>query len=49
MMPEQLGAVEYFPAMLLATLAPYSKFKMALKSRQVQRQYPSLLEDFGFL
>jgi hypothetical protein len=31
-------------------LSPYAKFKMALKSKEVQRQYPNLLErflDFG--
>jgi hypothetical protein len=28
------------------TLSPYSKFKMALKSKEVQRQYPNLLERF---
>ena len=27
-------------------LSPYAKFKMALKSKEVQRQYPSLLERF---
>ena len=46
MMSEQFGTVESFPAPLLATLSPYSKFKMALKSREVQRQYPNLLERF---
>ena len=31
-------------------LSPYAKFKMALKSKEVQRQYPNLLERFlGFL
>jgi hypothetical protein len=29
-----------------STLSPYSKFKMALKSKEVQRQYPNLLERF---
>jgi integrase len=28
------------------TLSAYSKFKMALKSKEVQRQYPNLLERF---
>ena len=31
-------------------VSPYAKFKMALKSNEVQRQYPNLLErflDFG--
>jgi hypothetical protein len=31
-------------------VSPYEKFKMALKSKEVQRQYPNLLErflDFG--
>ena len=31
-------------------VSPYAKFKMALKSKEVQRQYPNLLErflDFG--
>jgi hypothetical protein len=27
-------------------LSPYAKFKMALKSKEVQRQYPNLLERF---
>jgi hypothetical protein len=27
-------------------LSPYAKFKMALKSKEVQKQYPSLLEKF---
>jgi hypothetical protein len=27
-------------------LSPYSKFKMALKSKEVKRQYPNLLEKF---
>ncbi len=27
-------------------LSPYSKFKMALKSKEVQRQYPNLLKIF---
>ena len=27
-------------------LSPYAKFKMALKSKEVQRQYPSLLGKF---
>ena len=27
-------------------LTSYSRFKMALKSKEVQRQYPSLLEKF---
>ena len=27
-------------------LSPYAKFKMALKSKEVQRQYPNLLEKF---
>jgi hypothetical protein len=27
-------------------LSPYAIFKMALKSKEVQRQYPSLLERF---
>jgi len=25
-------------------LSPYTKFKMALKSKEVQRQYPNLLD-----
>jgi hypothetical protein len=29
-----------------SALSPYSKFKMALKSKEVQRQYPNLLERF---
>jgi hypothetical protein len=29
-----------------STLSPYSKFKMALKSKEVQRQYPNLLGRF---
>jgi hypothetical protein len=27
-------------------LSPYVKFKAALKSKEVQRQYPNLLERF---
>ena len=27
-------------------ILPYVKFKMALKSKEVQRQYPSLLQKF---
>ena len=27
-------------------VSPYAKFKMALKSKEVQRQYPNLLERF---
>jgi hypothetical protein len=27
-------------------LSPYAKFKMALKSKEVKRQYPNLLEKF---
>ncbi len=27
-------------------LSPYEKFKMALKSKEVQRQYPNLLMRF---
>jgi hypothetical protein len=27
-------------------LSPYAKFKMALKSKEVQRQYPNLLGRF---
>ena len=38
----QRGTVESFSA----TLPPYSKFKMALISREVRRQYPNLLERF---
>jgi integrase len=34
--------MESFPT----TLSSYSKFRMALKSREVQRQYPNLLEKF---
>jgi hypothetical protein len=45
-MYEQFGTGESFPAAVLATLSPYAKFKMALKSREVQRQYPNLLERF---
>jgi hypothetical protein len=28
------------------TLSPYLEFKMALRSREVQRKYPNLLERF---
>jgi hypothetical protein len=37
-------------SMATPRVSPYAKFKMALKSREVQRQYPNLLErflDFG--
>ena len=33
-------------SLFTSTLSPYSKFKMALKSKEVQRQYPNLLERF---
>ena len=42
MMSVQSRAVESFPA----SLSPYLKFKMALRSREVRRQYPNLLERF---
>ncbi len=29
-----------------SVLSPYAKFKMALKSKEVKRQYPNLLEKF---
>jgi hypothetical protein len=32
--------------LVLSRLSPYAKFKMALKSKEVQRQYPNLLERF---
>jgi hypothetical protein len=41
-MSVQSRAVESFPA----SLSPYLKFKMALRSREVRRQYPNLLERF---
>ncbi len=41
-MSVQSRAVKSFPA----SLSPYLKFKMALKSREVRRQYPNLLERF---
>ena len=41
-MSNQSGAVESFSA----TVSPYSKFKIALKSAEVRRQYPNLLERF---
>jgi hypothetical protein len=31
---------------VMPALSPYSKFKLALKSKEVQRQYPNLLERF---
>jgi hypothetical protein len=33
-------------SLVTSTLSPYSKFKMALKSKEVQRQYPNLLVRF---
>ena len=45
-MSVQPRAVESYPATLSAALSPHSKFKTALKSRKVQRQYPNLLERF---
>ena len=33
-------------SLFTSTLSPYSKFKIALKSKEVQRQYPNLLERF---
>jgi hypothetical protein len=41
-MSVQSRAVESLPA----SLSPYLKFKLALKSREVRRQYPNLLERF---
>jgi hypothetical protein len=45
-------SIQATTAQSMATLrvSPYAKFKMALKSKEVQRQYPNLLErflDFG--
>jgi hypothetical protein len=31
---------------LSSVLSPYAKFKMALKSEEVKRRYPNLLEKF---
>jgi hypothetical protein len=31
-------------SLIPSRLSPYAKFKMALKSKEVQRQYPNLLE-----
>jgi len=42
MMSVQSRSIEPFPT----TLSSYSKFRMALKSREVQRQYPNLLGKF---
>jgi integrase len=42
MMSVQSGSIASFPR----TLSSYSKFRMALKSKEVQRQYPNLLEKF---
>ena len=33
-------------SLVTSTLSPYSKFKMALKSKEVQRQYPNLLDSW---
>jgi hypothetical protein len=33
-------------SMVSSRLTPYAKFKVALKSKEVQRQYPSLLGKF---
>jgi hypothetical protein len=33
-------------SLVLSRLSHYAKFKMALKSKEVQRQYPNLLEKF---
>ncbi|MDW0236737.1 MAG: hypothetical protein QOA08_10235 [Nitrososphaeraceae archaeon] len=33
-------------SLIPSRLSPYAKFKMALKSKEVQRQYPNLLEKF---
>jgi integrase len=41
-MAVQSKSIETFPI----TLSSYSRFRMALKSREVQRQYPNLLEKF---
>jgi hypothetical protein len=31
---------------ITSVLSPYAKFKLALKSKEVKRQYPNLLEKF---
>jgi hypothetical protein len=41
-MSVQSGSIASFPT----TLSSYSKFRLALKSKEVQRQYPNLLEKF---
>jgi hypothetical protein len=33
-------------SLIPSRLSPYAKFKMSLKSKEVQRQYPNLLEKF---
>lgn len=33
-------------SMVPSRLTPYAKFKVALKSKEVQRQYPNLLGKF---
>ena len=45
-MSSQTAATTASTAGAASTLSPYSKFKMALKSKEVQRQYPNLLEKF---
>lgn len=42
-------SIQATTAQSMATLrvSPYAKFKMALKSKEVQRQYPNLLERFS--
>jgi hypothetical protein len=42
MIPEATTSISWGQA----KLSPYVKFKMALKSKEVQRQYPSLLQKF---
>lgn len=39
----QTGATD---SLLNSTLTPYAKFEIALKSKEVQRQYPNLLLKF---
>jgi hypothetical protein len=44
---KQTFVSQYTNSLLIPSrLSPYAKFKIALKSKEVQRQYPNLLERF---
>jgi hypothetical protein len=43
-MSKQANTIADLP--VTSALSPYSRFKVALKSKEVQRQYPNPLERF---